>query len=448
MEELRKKLSSNYMTIAEYFNESFSFLKIFLKKEFILSSVLLFLNGILRLGFDIRGLFLYLIIYFFIYMSLIKKVIEIIEEKKSISNKKVFGKIFLYFGALLLIYIFTFIIFVSISSIFFQSIDPSDFSSVMKMIFIIIFFISIASCIYMYFFMYFDTLYFSRDVNIFEAFSYNLHISKHQRLRKLIPLMILFSIQIIFSLVYFPNLLIISGFLIVTKVAMFLSGLLLGLMSLYSLVLSCIIYLNVEYMDLNKKNDIEIEETNIENSSRDNPKSINFIFRKSEEKDIDKIVEILEKAKIEIKKLGINQWQNGYPNRDVILSDIKNGNSYIIEDEEKIVATAALIFEKESPYSNISEGKWITDSDYSVIHRIAVDSELKNRGYSSKLLKKLEEVSKEKLVYSIKIDTHEDNKPMQRLLEKNWYVYCGIIYLDKEPSIGEKRLAFEKVLEK
>ena len=69
MEELRKKLSSNYMTIAEYFNESFSFLKIFLKKEFILSSVLLFLNGILRLGFDIRGLFLYLIIYFLICHS-------------------------------------------------------------------------------------------------------------------------------------------------------------------------------------------------------------------------------------------------------------------------------------------------------------------------------------------------------------------------------------------
>ena len=65
---------------------------------------------------------------------------------------------------------------------------------------------------------------------------------------------------------------------------MFLSGLLLGLMSLYSLVLSCIIYLNVEYMDLNKKNDIEIEETDAEKSLQDNPQSINFNFRKSEEK--------------------------------------------------------------------------------------------------------------------------------------------------------------------
>ena len=44
----------------------------------------------------------------------VDKIIEIIEEKKSISNKKVFGKIFLYFGLLLLIYSFTFIIFISL----------------------------------------------------------------------------------------------------------------------------------------------------------------------------------------------------------------------------------------------------------------------------------------------------------------------------------------------
>ena len=35
MEELRKKLSNNYMVMTEYFNESFSFFKFLLKKEFI-----------------------------------------------------------------------------------------------------------------------------------------------------------------------------------------------------------------------------------------------------------------------------------------------------------------------------------------------------------------------------------------------------------------------------
>ncbi|HBN29292.1 MAG TPA: GNAT family N-acetyltransferase, partial [Clostridiaceae bacterium] len=45
-------------------------------------------------------------------------------------------------------------------------------------------------------------------------------------------------------------------------------------------------------------------------------------------------------------------------------------------------------------------------------------------------------------VHSIKIDTHRENKSMQRLLKKNGFEYCGIIYL-KDKS---ERIAFEKTL--
>ena len=461
MKELREKLSNNYMTISEYFNESSSFLKFLFKKGFTRSSLPNFLIVVVLISiFN----FLFLPICLIFRGVLIRKIIETIEGKESISNNKFFGKIFSYFSVLFLFLVIFFKFFIYIPYVrYFMLLIVTVFyysyaSEFMLCIALILLFIG------MNFLIYFDISYFSRDISILEAFKYNLRTFKGQRLKKFIPFIFL-VISILISVFSFLLLIKISMSLTIIlgsvpslmsyfiTTGLFLISILLFLMVsllsfFYFLVLSCIIYLNVEYMDLNKQYDGVTKKTNIENSSQDNLKSINFIFRKSEEKDIDKIVEILEKAKIEIKKLGINQWQKGYPNRDVILTDIKNGNSYIIEDEEKIVATAALIFEKESPYSNISEGKWITDSDYGVIHRIAVDSEFKNRGYSSKLLKKLEEVSKEKLVYSIKIDTHEDNKPMQRLLEKNGYVYCGIIYLDKEPSIGEKRMAFEKVLEK
>ena len=42
---------------------------------------------------------------------------------------------------------------------------------------------------------------------------------------------------------------------------------------------------------------------------------------------------------------------------------------------------------------------------------------------------------------SIRIDTHEDNKPMRRFLEKCGFKFCGIIYLED----GSKRLAYEKL---
>ena len=35
-------------------------------------------------------------------------------------------------------------------------------------------------------------------------------------------------------------------------------------------------------------------------------------FRKSTFDDVDRILEIIEKAKIELRKLGLDQWQNGY----------------------------------------------------------------------------------------------------------------------------------------
>ena len=55
-------------------------------------------------------------------------------------------------------------------------------------------------------------------------------------------------------------------------------------------------------------------------------------FRKSTFDDIDRILKIIEKAKAELKKMGLDQWQKGYPNREVIESDVKKGISYVLED--------------------------------------------------------------------------------------------------------------------
>ena len=58
------------------------------------------------------------------------------------------------------------------------------------------------------------------------------------------------------------------------------------------------------------------------------------------------------------------------------------------------------------------------------------------------VLDKVEEMCKNMGINSIRIDTHEENLPMQNLLKKNNYEYCGIIYLEDK----SERLAFEKIL--
>ena len=181
-------------------------------------------------------------------------------------------------------------------------------------------------------------------------------------------------------------------------------------------------------------------------------------FRKSTFDDIDRILEIIEKAKAELKKMGLDQWQKGYPNREVIESDVKKGISYVLEEtaennensEEKvsgkIVGTIVLSPEREEPYSKI-EGKWITDDDdYMVVHRLAVDSDVKNKGLATKILEFSEGVCIENKILSLKADTHENNEPMKRLLAKNGFSFCGLIYLDREPDLGAKRIAYEKII--
>jgi len=165
-------------------------------------------------------------------------------------------------------------------------------------------------------------------------------------------------------------------------------------------------------------------------------------FRKARKAEASHIMNIIKQAQTYFKEHGINQWRDGYPNVEIIQQDIDNKNSYVLIKDNKIVATAAVSFDGEKTYNHIYEGEWLSDNKYAVIHRVAVDNRYKGLGLSSQIIKNVEDLCLDKGIPSIKIDTQEENISMQRLLEKNEFIYCGVIYLED----GSKRLAFEKIL--
>lgn len=93
-------------------------------------------------------------------------------------------------------------------------------------------------------------------------------------------------------------------------------------------------------------------------------------LRKSRKDDLKYIIEIINEAKEFLKESKIDQWQQGYPNEEVILRDIENQHSYVLEDNNKIIGTVALSFDKEKTYDLIYDGKWISNNEYAVIHRM------------------------------------------------------------------------------
>lgn len=165
-------------------------------------------------------------------------------------------------------------------------------------------------------------------------------------------------------------------------------------------------------------------------------------FQKAVEKDIKDIMNIIEQAQSYFKEQEINQWQDNYPNFETIKSDIDSGASYVLLKENNIIATAAVSFRGEKTYESIYDGMWLTNGEFAVIHRIAVDNNYKGLGIASEIIKNVEKLSLNKGIRSIKVDTHEENISMQNLLRKNGFSYCGVIYLEDK----SKRIAFEKVL--
>lgn len=165
-------------------------------------------------------------------------------------------------------------------------------------------------------------------------------------------------------------------------------------------------------------------------------------FRKAVVTDANKIMDIIGQAQAYFKECGIDQWQDNYPNPQTIMKDIDNGNSYVLLKDDIIIGTVAIIFDIEKTYEPIYNGNWKSDLEYGVVHRIAIDSRHKGLGFASVILKNVEEICVSKAIRSVRVDTHENNLPMQKLLKKNGFEFCGIIYLED----GSRRMAFEKIL--
>ncbi|AYO57745.1 GNAT family N-acetyltransferase [Chryseobacterium sp. 6424] len=164
-----------------------------------------------------------------------------------------------------------------------------------------------------------------------------------------------------------------------------------------------------------------------------------YIYRKANMADRDQIWEILRQGIERRKKEGSRQWQDGYPNIDSVTDDINKGFGYVIEVSSRIAVYAAVIHETEPAYENI-EGKWLSDDDYMVVHRVAVADEFAGQGLASLIFDEIEKQVQQQQIPSIKVDTNYDNAAMLRIFEKRDYQYCGEVYFR-----GSARKAFQKI---
>ena len=163
------------------------------------------------------------------------------------------------------------------------------------------------------------------------------------------------------------------------------------------------------------------------------------MIRRATTYDIDMILSIVGDAQLSLRDLGIDQWQDGYPSRSVIESDIERGIGYVLTDNDnEVIGYAAIPLTGEEAYFQLDDNMWHTPQEYVVVHRLCVAAGTRRRGVAMELMQYAANMARESDIYAFRIDTHRGNVRMLAMLEKMGFAYVGIIHY----ASGE-RLAFD-----
>lgn len=288
---LRNNMRSRYFSMLEYLNNGFEIFKMFVKKHpllvfshFVFSTVMvLFItfpfteqaikmyefaqkvnNTKMQKNININeyasllsSLFSMLLLYALI--SLILQFVAVIIRKKAgleieaeedAENEKIkkdkfkLGKITLKFIIMMAVYLIIGLALMMLIVVFSLVLDSSSALFIVSVIYFTLFFNV----------LYLQQIYYLRDVNLVEAFRYNLYLSKGKRLRILLPIIMiaLITFFINYALNYFTGITIgkLQNLQMLGIVTSATGGIVKTFSVLYTIIAENLVYFNVEYMDL------------------------------------------------------------------------------------------------------------------------------------------------------------------------------------------------------
>lgn len=168
-------------------------------------------------------------------------------------------------------------------------------------------------------------------------------------------------------------------------------------------------------------------------------------MRQAVQADIPAIMTIIEGAIEQLKQAGSPQWQDGYPNADVLAQDLVNESLHVLIVDGKIAGTVSLVVGVEPTYAVIDGAGWRKpDAPYATIHRIAISRDYAGLHLGKLFISNIISHAYAHGVHNLRIDTYKLNQAMQHVATGSGFDYRGVVYMDNGAS-GEHRdrLAYE-----
>ncbi len=164
-------------------------------------------------------------------------------------------------------------------------------------------------------------------------------------------------------------------------------------------------------------------------------------IRKAKISDLEDIMTMYSSCVSGMIENGIDQWDETYPNKEVIYQDLIAGTYFIAEENNIVIGGVNIDQKQDKTYLSIN---WGDKSDqFLVVHRLAVKKECWEKSIGKKLMLFTEELVNKKKLTSIRLDTYSGNPKAIEFYKRLGYSELGAIYL--KPNKNEY-YCFEKIL--
>ena len=166
-----------------------------------------------------------------------------------------------------------------------------------------------------------------------------------------------------------------------------------------------------------------------------------MIIRKAEISDLENIMKMYKSCVAGMIANGIDQWDESYPNTEVIMRDLIAQTYFVAIENEIIIAGINIDQNQDDTYLAL-DGK-DKKNQFLVVHRLAVKVEFWNDGIGKSLMLFTENLVIEKGLNSIRLDTYSGNPKAMEFYRRLGYSELGTI--DLKPN-KDKYHCFEKII--
>jgi ribosomal protein S18 acetylase RimI-like enzyme len=153
-------------------------------------------------------------------------------------------------------------------------------------------------------------------------------------------------------------------------------------------------------------------------------------IRLAEAGDVDAVMRLVRDCIAEMRRAGIEQWDDIYPDRATLLADAQEGALYLASHEREPLVGCLVVNKYQNPeYAAVP---WtMSPARVAVVHRLMVDPRFQNRGIARELMRFAERRAGELACDVIRLDAFAANPSALRLYQRLGYHDAGSVTFRK-----------------